>query len=148
MKYVLRIVVFFGVVVLGVTGCHETWTKHFENVDAVKKQGLIDKGWVPRFIPQDSTDIVVTGDLDSGIALGSFVSMNSESVKSKCSGAPDSFPIPDYALHWLELGRAVAGNAAALRSRGYQVFECNAEDFNLAYLRAKNQFYYWTPHRK
>jgi len=131
-----------------VVGCNDAWTKHFENVEFARKEGLIDKGWIPRFIPQDATNIVVSGDLDSGIALGSFVSMNSDSVKKKCSGAPDSFPVPDYALRWLELGSVAAGNAAALRSKGYEVFECGAENFNLAYSNSKHQFYYWTPRRK
>ena len=131
---------------LGLAGCNESWTKHFENVDAAKKEGLIDKGWIPPFIPQDATDIVVSGDLDSAIVVGSFISKDSDNVGRNCSNAPDSFRVPYYAIGWLE-STAVADTAGALKSKGYELFEC-ADAFDLAYRKSMHHYYYWNRRRK
>ena len=143
MNQAIRAFLWLNVIILGLTGCNETWTKHFHNVEDARKEGLIDKGWIPVFIPLDATNLVVSGDLDSGVALGSFASADLKSIKKVCAGASDSLSIPDYAARWL--GSASARDGAALRKQGYDVFECGVQKFNVAYLDSKHEFYYWTP---
>ncbi len=146
MNQALRAIFWLSIIVFGFTGCNEGWTKHFQNVEDARKEGLIDKGWIPAFIPLDATSLVISGDQDSGIALGSFVSTDSKSIRKVCAGASDSLSIPDYAARWL--GLASASDAAALRKKGYDVFECSVQNFNVAYLDSKHEFYYWTPRKQ
>jgi|GEM_PF-4042620 len=134
------------VIVVGSAGCNDAWTKHFENVESANREGLLDKGWIPRFIPPDSKNIVASGDLDSGIVLGSFVSMNYDRVKAKCSKAPDSLSIPSYARRWI--GIRDATDSGTLRSNGYEVLMCSSDNFDLADLNREHKFLYWTSDRK
>ena len=143
-----RIILLGFALVSGVMGCHDAWTKHFESLDSARKDGLVDKGWIPRFIPEDSTNIVVSGDLDSGVSMGSFFSKNSDSLHKHCLTASDSFPVPDYALRWLDMGGTANGDAASLKIKGYDVLDCGVEGFDVAYSQSKRQFYYWTPRKK
>ena len=45
---------------------------HYANLPAARQCGIIDRGWVPEFLPADSTNISETHDLDTNTGTGSF----------------------------------------------------------------------------
>jgi len=45
---------------------------HYANLAAARQSGIIDRGWVPEFLPTDSTNISETHDLDTNTGTGSF----------------------------------------------------------------------------
>jgi hypothetical protein len=50
----------------------ETQLSHYANLAAARQSGIIDRGWVPEFLPTDSTNISETHDLDTNTGTGSF----------------------------------------------------------------------------
>ena len=43
----------------------ETPESYFKNYEEAKASGLMDKGWIPTFIPQSSTDIYEQHNIDA-----------------------------------------------------------------------------------
>jgi hypothetical protein len=132
---------------LGIISCSDAWTKKFANAKAASEEHMIEKGWLPQFVPQDAADLVISGDLDSGIALGTFVSKDRQSFNKQCSSADDWSTVPDYALAWLS-SNGVTGNSAALKRQGWEFLDCGPGNPGFVYSKSKSRFYYWMPRRK
>jgi hypothetical protein len=45
---------------------------HYANLPAARQSGIIERGWVPEFLPAGSTDIAETHELDTNTGTGSF----------------------------------------------------------------------------
>ena len=46
---------------------------HHDNLAAARKAGVIERGWVPEFLPSASAEIFETHDLDTNVGTGSFI---------------------------------------------------------------------------
>ena len=50
----------------------ETQLSHYANLPAARQSGIIERGWVPEFLPAGSKDISETHDLDTNTGTGTF----------------------------------------------------------------------------
>ena len=50
----------------------EVQINKYEDLEVVKEQAAIQKGWIPAILPSSAFDIVETHDIDTNTILGSF----------------------------------------------------------------------------
>jgi hypothetical protein len=50
----------------------ETQLSHYANLPAARQSGIIERGWVPEFLPAGSTDITEIHNLDTNTGTGTF----------------------------------------------------------------------------
>jgi hypothetical protein len=53
-------------------GLPDTKVSHHANLPAARQSGIIERGWVPEFLPAGSTDITEIHDLDANTGTGTF----------------------------------------------------------------------------
>lgn len=129
-------------------GCNEVQEHHFENLDAAKQEQMVEKGWIPAFMPVDATNIDVDEDLDTARVYGSYISSNTASLRKHCSSAAGSFRVPGYGPKWFQEDVKEAGDTAdKLRSKGYEVFHCDEQNLNVIFVRSRNYVSYWSVRR-
>jgi hypothetical protein len=70
----LAILALIGVFALGVfaTAHFENQSSRFSTYDELRASGLIERGWVPEFLPRSATDIEESHDLDTNRGWASF----------------------------------------------------------------------------
>jgi len=61
---ILRLTVLLLVVAV-FDGCGEVKESRFATLSAAKEAGLVEKGWVPRWVPESARNIYEIHDLDS-----------------------------------------------------------------------------------
>lgn len=52
--------------------CSETVVERYGTLEEARKAGEIERGWLPTFLPESSTDLVISYDLDTNETWGSF----------------------------------------------------------------------------
>jgi hypothetical protein len=50
----------------------ETQLSHYANLPAARQSGIIERGWVPEFLPAGSKDITEIHNLDTNTGTGTF----------------------------------------------------------------------------
>ena len=65
------IIAFIAFKAIGQTG-HDIQFSHYANLPAVRQSSMIERGWVPEFLPTGSTEISETHNLDTNIGTGTF----------------------------------------------------------------------------
>lgn len=50
----------------------ETQLSHYANLPAARQSGIIERGWVPEFLPAGSKDITEIHNLDTNTVTGTF----------------------------------------------------------------------------
>jgi hypothetical protein len=128
------------------TGCREDKEEHFANLEVAKARHMPEKGWVPSFLPQDTRDISVLGDLDAGSVYGTYSSNDIAVLRKHCENADDSLHVPGYGPDWFRDTLKEADTAAALRRRGYDVLQCE-DGFKIVAFGARQWGYYWSVRR-
>lgn len=53
-------------------GLPETKVSHYANLPAARQSGIIERGWVPEFLPAGSKDITEIHNLDTNTGTGTF----------------------------------------------------------------------------
>lgn len=61
-----------AVCIVTFVGCDERRTSHSVDIAAARSSGVIDRGWVPRVLPESATNIEETHDLDTNAVWGTF----------------------------------------------------------------------------
>lgn len=125
-------------------GCNEIEKKHFDNLDSAKQSHLIEKGWIPDFIPPDSRDIRLESDIDMASVYGRFSSSDIDAIRKHCSSAEDSFRLPGHAPTWYPKDFGDAVTAGHLKDKGYEVLRCDQGGFNIAIHALENEVFYWS----
>ncbi|MBY3788959.1 MULTISPECIES: hypothetical protein [Photobacterium] len=54
-------------------GCSEAVTNKYVTYAQAKEDKLFERGWLPNILPESTTNIVVTNDLDSNRSMGEFI---------------------------------------------------------------------------
>ena len=65
-------ILLFSLFLLLFVSCSDVITKHYDNYQTAKKDGLFLKGWLPDFIPTSSKNIVTNNNLDLNTSDGEF----------------------------------------------------------------------------
>ena len=72
-KLLVIIVVIAGLVYFFLSSfLPEVQINKYEDLEVVKEQAAIQKGWIPAILPSSAFDIVETHDIDTNTILGSF----------------------------------------------------------------------------
>ena len=73
-KYILLLIVSFFVLgyVVFTQRYSDVQINKYEDIEVVKENKAIQKGWVPAILPNSAYNITETHDLDSNTLLGSF----------------------------------------------------------------------------
>jgi hypothetical protein len=61
MKLILNLIILLACI----AGCSERITAHYPTYDAAKKDGAIQRGWMPELVPTTATEIYEQHDLDN-----------------------------------------------------------------------------------
>ena len=146
MRSVSSIIVVIAVLLV-TCGCNEIQEKHFENLDAAKQEHMIEKGWIPTFIPPDAKDIDFVEDMDAASVHGSYISGDTTLLRKHCSNVEDSLGVPGYGPKWFRDDVKAAGTAGKLRLKGYEVFHCNEDRINVAVVSSRKYVSYWSIRR-
>lgn len=56
---------FIFTLIIFIFGCGETKDVFYANIDAAKKAGEIERGWIPNILPESSSEIYEKTDIDS-----------------------------------------------------------------------------------
>jgi len=140
--------ILFAVLVLVIcSGCDETQERHFENLAAAQQEHMIEKGWIPKFTPQDAKDIDFDEDLDAASVYGSYISGDTVLLRKHCSSTEDSFQVPGYGPKWFRDNVKEAGTAGKLKLKGYEVFHCNEDHVNVVFVSSRKYVSYWSIRR-
>lgn len=57
---------------LSLLGCSDVVTSQYETYQIADDDGVFDRGWLPRVVPKDATQITVHNDLDLNSSSGRF----------------------------------------------------------------------------
>lgn len=127
---------------LAVAGCF--WENTDTSYDTAKEaisSGVLVKGWIPEWLPQDATDLREVHNIDSNAGELSFVVPNSESVQipTDCRSVEYTDTVPAY------IRRNWWPSEDELR-RSYLFFRCPADftDYKfVAITKAGNRVLHW-----
>ena len=104
-------------------------TREDSFADLAAAQQMIGRGWIPRCLPKSSIAIRVRSNIDSSAALGGFTFSSAEvqSLRETLSTTAGDVPAlpsgrPGLPAWWPAELRG--GQAAAIRTAGYEVFRC------------------------
>ncbi len=143
MRLLVQLVVSIFVLVVVCNGCREIKEEHFANLDIARQSHMIEKGWIPAFLPQDAKDISFQGDLDAGSVYGTYSSSDAATLLKHCSNTDDLFRVPGYGPEWFRNILKESDTAGELRHKGYEVFQCEG-GFDVVFLRSQQFGYYWS----
>jgi len=146
MRNCLQLQVAFLALAIVCDGCKEIKEEHFRNLEVARTSHMTEKGWVPAFLPQDTRNLSVLGDLDAGSVYGTYSSSDIAALRKHCANADDSLHIPGYGPDWFRNTLKEDDTAAALRRKGYDVFQCEG-GFGIVALGARQFGYYWSVRR-
>lgn len=76
----------------------ETFESHFQTYQQLKESELINKGWVPNFIPKSSYDIDETHNVDVGLVnvRFRFLPGDTQEIETGCTIASNSDAMTRY----------------------------------------------------
>jgi len=131
-------------VLFAACGCNEIQVRHFDNLEAAKREQMIEKGWIPPFVAPDARHIEFESDLDAARVYGSYVSGNTTMLRKHCSNTADSFRVPGYGPKWFQDDVKETSTAVKLRGKGYEVLCCDEGGFNVVILSSRQFVYYWS----
>jgi hypothetical protein len=80
-------------------GCFwETIDDSYSTAKEVIDSGYLEKGWIPRWLPEDATKIQETHNIDSNMSELSFLIPNRDSLELPASCTPTSYKnvVPAY----------------------------------------------------
>jgi hypothetical protein len=63
------------------TACQEDFESHYPDVEAARRDGAFDRGWLPALVPDDATNIVEFHDIDTGVTLACFTTSSLPAVR-------------------------------------------------------------------
>ena len=124
-------------------GCNEIKEEHFASIKVARASHMAEKGWVPSFLPEDTREISVLGDLDAGSVYGTYSSNAIAALRKHCENADDSIHVPGYGPDWFTDTLKKADTAVALRRRGFDVLQCE-DGFRIVAFGARQFGYYWS----
>ena len=135
----------------GAFGCNETLDAHYDSLEAAKRQGAIERGWIPRFAPPSASSIRERHDLDTNEVWGAFdfSSGDAELLRKQLQ----SLRVEDLAgrearaagTDWWPPELTGSLNAASLRNAGLDVFrESESGDFYAAVDWKRGRLYFWS----
>jgi hypothetical protein len=55
-----------------VEACREDFEAHYPDVAAARRDGALDRGWLPEFLPPDAIDISEEHNIDTNVTWGCF----------------------------------------------------------------------------
>ena len=105
------------------SGCFwETTDASYSTAKEVIDSGYLDKGWIPRWLPSDATNLQETHNIDSNVSELSFSIPGAESLLLPASCSPVAFKdtVPAY------IQRGWWPNEQDLRE-SYTFFRCTAD---------------------
>ncbi|MFC3814937.1 hypothetical protein [Lysobacter sp. GCM10012299] len=112
-----------SVVCVWLTACAlETLDTHFSTAKEAIDAGMVEKGWIPNWIPQDATDLREVHNLDSNVSELSFAMPSGSQVhlSSDCKPVPYVDTVP------ARIGRDWWPSEDALDG-SYVFFRCQAD---------------------
>ena len=125
--------------------CSDRYTRHFESVDDVRREGVIERGWVPSWLPQTSSNITLTYDLDTNdvwitfvLAQDSQVGLRKSLVASRVDGTvvrQPTIPWPAFLTGSLEQDE--------IERNGYEIFASADRRWFMALNRSDGRAYLW-----
>ena len=68
-----------------IVGCSESQRNYYNNINEVKLDGAINRGWIPGILPASSFNIQETHNLDTNEGNGSFQFLESDESSFKKS---------------------------------------------------------------
>ncbi len=124
------------------SACTEVQENSYPSFVAARDAGAISRGWLPQWLPQDTTDITEVHDLDTNrfMARFSFSKNTSPALPSSCkSVVPTSPPAPPFSRRWWPSDVPASGFA----THRHAFFQC--EGMYVAISSAMGEGYAWNP---
>jgi hypothetical protein len=136
-----------AVAALVAVSCGETRVSHYATMAEARRAGAIERGWVPPFLPETTTSIRESHNIDTNETWGTFRFSDADSTALKRAlveidptGQHVRRPsgLPDWP-------RELEGQLAreALRRSGLETFKASSEDVFVALDRKAGSGFFW-----
>jgi hypothetical protein len=126
------------------TSCGETSVTRFETVEAARRQGLFDRGWVPDVLPAAAGPLTEAHNIDTNTrcAYGQFAPLAFEAVEAALSKA--GFEPNGGALRPIPFAACSFTQEDAARTSSLLRRSADNGEFEFAAIDRTGRFYYWS----
>jgi hypothetical protein len=145
-KLVIRIATLV-VLTVGLASCGETPVSRYATMAEARSAGAIDRGWVPSFLPESTTSILESHNIDTNETWGTFRFSPTEAMALRGSLVETELTAqrlrrPAGIPHWPAV---LEGQIArdSLRQAGLELFKASSQDLFVALDSKAGVGFFW-----